>query len=101
MKRVQDEYSKEMKKEDDKAKLQLEKNVSGNLTCTGRIQGNHPAQRLSNIESAANLVMNAHLKTLHGGEASLRQIARNYAQNVSFHKISTPGNLVKLRYFTQ
>lgn len=41
MKRVQDEYSKEMKKEDDKAKLQLEKNVSGNLTCTGRIQGNH------------------------------------------------------------
>ena len=29
------------------------------------------------------------------------QTARNYAETVPFHKISTPGNLVKLRYFTQ
>ena len=27
--------------------------------------------------------------------------ARNYAETVPFHKISTPGNQVKLRYFTQ
>ena len=30
-----------------------------------------------------------------------RRIARNYAETVSFHKISTPWNYVKLRYFTQ
>ena len=30
-----------------------------------------------------------------------RIIARNYAETVPFHKISTSGNSVKLRYFTQ
>ena len=28
-------------------------------------------------------------------------IAENYAEIVPFHKISTPGTLVKLRYFTK
>ena len=30
-----------------------------------------------------------------------RQIARNSVQTVRFHKIFTPGNLVKIWYFTQ
>ena len=30
-----------------------------------------------------------------------RQFAQNYAETISFHKISTPGNQVKLRYFLQ
>ena len=30
---------------------------------------------------------------------SFGQIAQNYAEAVPFHKISTPGNYVKLRYF--
>ena len=29
------------------------------------------------------------------------QIARNYAETVPFRKMSTPGNQVKLRYFSQ
>ena len=29
------------------------------------------------------------------------RFARNYAETMRFHKISTPGNQVKLRYFTQ
>ena len=29
------------------------------------------------------------------------QFARNYAETVSFQKIPTPGNEVKLRYFSQ
>ena len=32
---------------------------------------------------------------------SFRQIARKYAENVPFCKTSTPGNQVKLRYFSQ
>ena len=32
---------------------------------------------------------------------SFGRIARNYAETVPFHKISTPGNQVKLRYFLQ
>ena len=32
---------------------------------------------------------------------SFWRIAQNYAETVSFHKISTPGNQVKLRYFSQ
>ena len=32
---------------------------------------------------------------------SFGRFARNYAETVPFHKISTQGNLVKLRYFTQ
>ena len=32
---------------------------------------------------------------------SCRRFARNYAETVPFHKISTPGNKVKLRYFLQ
>ena len=28
-------------------------------------------------------------------------ITRNYVKTVPFHKVSTPGNLVKLRYFSQ
>ena len=40
-----------------------------------------------------------------GGKAqfplSFGGIARNYAETVLFHNISTPGNLVKLSYFTQ
>ena len=32
---------------------------------------------------------------------SFGRIARNYAETVLFHKISTPGNLVKLRHFMQ
>ena len=31
---------------------------------------------------------------------SFGQFARNYAETVPFHKISTPGNQVKLRYFS-
>ena len=30
---------------------------------------------------------------------SFGQIVRNYAETDPFHKISTPGNWVKLRYF--
>ena len=29
------------------------------------------------------------------------RISRNYTETVTFHKISTPGNKVKLRYYTQ
>ena len=32
---------------------------------------------------------------------SFGRIARNYAETVPFRKISTPGNQVKLRYFSQ
>ena len=32
---------------------------------------------------------------------SLGRITRNYAETLPFHKISTPGNWVKLRYFLQ
>ena len=32
---------------------------------------------------------------------SFGRIAQNYAETVSLHKISTPGNQVKLRYFSQ
>ena len=32
---------------------------------------------------------------------SFRRFARNYAETVPFRKISTPGNQVKLRYFSQ
>ena len=32
---------------------------------------------------------------------SLGRFTRNYLDTVPFHKISTPGNWVKLRYFTQ
>ena len=32
---------------------------------------------------------------------SFKQIARNYVETVPFHKIFTPGNSMKLRYFTQ
>ena len=32
---------------------------------------------------------------------SFGRIARNYVNTVPFHKISTPGNYVKLRYFSQ
>ena len=32
---------------------------------------------------------------------SFGRFARNYAKTVTFHKISTPGNQVKLRYFSQ
>ena len=59
-----------MKTEDDKAKLQLEKDQSGIVVCKGRIQGNHPVYTPPNNESAEKLVMNAHLKTFHGGVAS-------------------------------
>ena len=31
----------------------------------------------------------------------MSRFARNTAETVSFHKIHTPGNLVKLQYFTQ
>ena len=31
----------------------------------------------------------------------IMQLTRNYAETVLFHKISTPGNSVKLRYFSQ
>ena len=30
---------------------------------------------------------------------SVGRIARNYVETVPFHKVSTPGNLVKLWYF--
>ena len=32
---------------------------------------------------------------------SFGQIAQNYTETVPFRKISTPGNQVKLRYFSQ
>ena len=32
---------------------------------------------------------------------SLGRFARNYAETMPFHKISTPRHWVKLRYFTQ
>ena len=32
---------------------------------------------------------------------SFGQIVNNYAETVPFHKIFTPGNYVKIRYFTQ
>ena len=32
---------------------------------------------------------------------SFGRIVQNYAETVPFHKISTPGNQVKLRYFSQ
>ena len=31
----------------------------------------------------------------------IMQLTRNYAETALFHKISTPGNQVKLRYFSQ
>ena len=70
IKKVQNEHSKNMKTEDDKAKLQLEKNQSGIVVCRGRIQGNHSIYITPNNEFAEKLVMNAHLKTFHGGVAS-------------------------------
>ena len=39
------------------------------LVCRGRLQGNHPTYIPQNNEFAEKLVMNAHLKTLHGGVA--------------------------------
>ena len=59
-----------MKIEDEKAKLQLDKNQSGILVCRGQTQGNHPIYIPPNNEFAEKLVMNAHLKTLHGGVVS-------------------------------
>ena len=70
IKKVQNEHSKDMKTGDDKAKLQLQKSQSGIIVCRGQIQGNHPIYIPPNNEFAENLVMNAHLKTLHGGVAS-------------------------------
>ena len=35
------------------------------------------------------------------GKAQFPHIARNYAETVPFHKIFTPGNQVKLRYFSK
>ena len=35
------------------------------------------------------------------GKTQFPHIFRNYAETVPFHKTSTPGNYVKLRYFTQ
>ena len=32
---------------------------------------------------------------------SFGRFAQTYAETVPLHKVSTPGNLVKLRYFTQ
>ena len=69
MKRIHNEHPKDMKIADDKAKLQLEKNQSGMLVCRGPLQGNHPTYIPPNNEFAEKLVMNAHLKTLHGGVA--------------------------------
>ena len=37
----------------------------------------------------------------HSFYHSFGQFARNSLETVSFHKISTPGNQVKLRYFRQ
>ena len=70
IKRIQNEYLKDMKIEDEKAKLQLDKSQSGILLCRGQIQGNHPIYIPPNNEFAEKLVMNAHLKTLHGGVVS-------------------------------
>ena len=70
IKKVQNEHSKNMKTEDNKTKLQLEKNQSGIVECRGRIQGNYPIYITPNNKFAEKLVMNAHLKTFHGGVAS-------------------------------
>ena len=37
----------------------------------------------------------------HRNDNVSRRFARNYAETVPFHKISTPGNKVKLRYLAQ
>ena len=70
IKRIQNEHSKDTKVEDDKARLLLEENQSGILVCKGRMQGDHPIYIPPDNDFAEKLVMNAHLKTLHGGVTS-------------------------------
>ena len=41
------------------------------------------------------------MEILWKGTVSTWQIAQNYSETMPFHKISTPGNHVKLWYFLQ
>ena len=53
--------------EEDRLRLNLQKNQDGVLECRGRLQGIYPIYVPDSTIFAEKLVQHAHLATLHGG----------------------------------
>ena len=66
-KRVQHQCKESEKFEEDRMKLNLQKNSDGVLVCIGRIQGHYPIYLPDTCTYTEKFVQQAHNATLHGG----------------------------------
>ncbi len=67
LKRTQESLQGSDKFQKDQLQLNLQPNEKGLLECRGRVQGHYPTFLPHDHLFTSKLVMDAHLKTLHGG----------------------------------
>ena len=67
VRRTQFRYQTTSKFEEDKLRLNLQKNAEGLFECRGCIQGDYPIYLPDDAVFTEKLVMHAHFQTLHGG----------------------------------
>eukprot|EP00794_Sanderia_malayensis_P005856 gene5856-biopygen4856 len=65
--KTQEGYENTEKFNEDKERLNLQKNGEGVYECRGRIQGDHPIYLPPQASFTAKMVEDAHIETLHGG----------------------------------
>ena len=77
VKRAQAAYLKTEQFEEDKLRLNLQKNSREVYECRGRIQGNYPIYLPPNSILSEKMVMAAHRRTLHGGDGVTVAVIRS------------------------
>lgn len=79
IKKVQSEFEKDEKFQEDKERLNLQKDHRGVYVCVGRIEGEFPIYLPSKSILTEKLVQDAHIRTLHGGAGfSITELRRTY-----------------------
>ena len=79
VKREQCHYSNTEEVKADQLRLNLQEDESGTYECRGRIQGVYPRYLPAKSLLSAKMVMDAHVKTLHGGVGlTMEFIRRDY-----------------------